>query len=312
MDVLDPSLFTTQDGDVILRAGSESPQEHDFRVHRVVLSLASRVFKDLFTTAQPDAGQEDTLPVVTITDSPESIDLLLRFIYPGSIPPIITDLARLSTLLTIADKYDVPSILPIAKGRLGDKEVLENDPFGVYVAARRWGFADEAKKAARKMTLAKIGTSPFSGDPQNLAKGDFFRLLWFMEKRGDEAKKAIRSFWVDTWTDDHDNGFFTCGKHNTDQTREFFERLGEAIIAKFDVDPALDRLGLVEALAYVSNPPPTGFCDEDEENPEGMLIRICCPLRPANVVSNLERLARRLENIRIKYLGEAMDGEVPI
>ena len=274
-----PDPFTTEDGDVILRAGSDDT----FRVHKIVLSLASPVFKDLFQTAQPDqadAGQEGLLPTIPITDPPESVDLLLRFIYPGVVPPTITDLTVLLALLTIADKYAVQTIPPIVKERLADKEVLKKDPFGVYIIAHRWGFVDGAKKAAREVTLVGITESPSSKDPQNLTGEDFFRLLWFMQKRGDEAKKVIRSYLV-SWRHDIDfeygYGEYTCGKHSGDRSREFFEALAERIVEEFDVNPCLDTRDVVMALTRAPDPP-LGFCENIGLDEAMEDFSIYCPL----------------------------------
>ena len=304
--------FTTQDGDVILRAGSDPDPKHDFRAHKVVLSLASRVFKNLFLTAQPDDSQGDLLPVITMTDSPESVDLFLRFIYPGFLPPTNIDPAKLSALLTIADKYDIPTISSIIKRRLADEEILTKDPFGVYVIARRWGFTDEAKGAARMVTLADIMDSPFSGDLKNPAKEDFFRLLWFMQKRGIEAKMAIQTSFTRRWVDDPELELFTC-KHANEEAREFFRGLAEKIIEEFDVNPCLGRREMIEALRRARDPPHTGFCDDDDElHPERREFQISCPLRPPNIVRALNQLASELEDICVRCLNEAMDGECPV
>ena len=85
-------------------------------------------------------------------------------------------------------------ISPIVKERLADEEVLEKDPFGVYIVAHRWSFADEAKGAVQRLTLTEIMESPSSKDPQNLDGEDLFRLFWFVQQRGDEAKRVIRAY----------------------------------------------------------------------------------------------------------------------
>ena len=307
-----PDPFTTRDGDVIIRASSNPDIKHDFRVHKVVLSLASRVFKDLFQTAQPDSGQEDPLPVISVTDSPNAMNLLLGFIYPGFVPPTITDLATLATLLTIADKYDIPTIPPIVRGRLADKGVLKGDPFGVYIIARRWGFTVEAKRAAREINLAKISESPFSEDPLNLVKEDFLRLLWFMQKRGEEAKDRIRALAAD-WVDNQDHGFLYCGEHSGDEARKYYYGLTEQIMKEFDRNPCLGRWDMVMASKRARDPPHDGFCDDDDElHPEREEFTIYCPLRPTNIIYQLDFLACSLEQICEKYLGKAMDGDLPI
>ena len=303
-----PDPFTTEDGDVILRAGPDDT----FRVHKIVLSLASPVFKNLFQIAQPDQpdGGREGLPTITITDPPESVDLLLRFIYPGVTPPIITDPTVLSTLLTIADKYNVQTISLVVKERLADEKVLKSDPFGVYITARRWGFGDEAKRAAREVTLTKIKGSPSSRDPQNLAGEDFFRLLWFMQNRGDEVKRVIRTDLV-SWDHDLDHEMLCCVEHNGFLAREYYQRLAEIVVRKFDANPCLSREDVVMALVVLPDPPRTGSCEDIDSRPEEAHFCVNCPLALSSVVSNLGGLTSRLESICEKYLSMALDGEFP-
>ena len=304
-----PDRFTTEDGDVVLRVGPDDT----FRVHKLVLSLVSPVFKDLFQSArpdQPDGGQEGFIPVIPIADSPETVDLLLRFIYPGVVPPTITDPTVLSALLAVADKYGVQTMSPIVKERLADEEVLEEDPFGVYIAARRWGFANEAKGAAQRLTLAEIMESPSSKDPQNLAGEDFFRLLWFMQKRGDKAKSTIRTSLI-KWNHDMDSGSITCDKHSGSEARRFYNALAEVIVKEFDVHPCLDGWKLVQALQSAPDPPDIGFCWDIDSWPGQEYCHTYCPLRLSHMISSLSILASELESISEKYLSEALDGNFP-
>ena len=307
--------FTTQDGDVILRAGPEPGSKHDFRVHKVVLSLASHVFKDLFLTAQPDGSQADPLPVVAITDSPESVDLFLRFIYPGVVPPANPNLANLVALLTIADKYDVQTIPPAVKGLLANEEVQMDDPFGVYIIARRWGFDNEAKRAAQRVTLAEIRESPFSKDPQSMIGEDFLRLLWFMEKRGEETRRTIRTSLISACEKqiDPEFGEVSC-RHTDEKAQEFFNGLAEEIIRRFDADPSsLDDGDLMAALWRAPDPPYTGFCKpEDEDYIRAMGVPpTYCPLRPQNIVSVLTSLVSILEGMSSKCWIKAMGEKFP-
>jgi len=305
-----PDPFTTDDGDVILRAGPEPGFKHDFRVHKIVLSLLSPIFKGLFQVAQPDGGPGEPLPIVPITDAPETVDLLLRFIYPGRVPPIIADPPTLSTLMTIADKYAIPTVSHAVKERLADKKILEKDPFGVYVVARRWGFLDEAKRAARGLTLVKVAKSPSSRDPQTTTSDDFLRLIWFMQKRGDEAKKAIRTGLVLPETDiDHD--IVVCGEHTNDDYQKFYERLAEVVVEEFDVDPRLDEGKLVRALMMAPDPPNVGSCDGYGRSGISDHFSICCPAQPSVIASRLSALATGLGSICEQYSSEAFDGEFP-
>jgi len=77
--------FNVPDGDIILRAQC-SLNNHDFRVHKLVLSLASPIFRDMFgiTQLRPDTLNVD-IEVIGMTDPPQGLDLVLRLIY--SFPP---------------------------------------------------------------------------------------------------------------------------------------------------------------------------------------------------------------------------------
>jgi len=283
-----PDPFTTEDGDAILRVAPDDI----FRVHKIVLSLASPVFKDLFQTAQPDQPDrgQNGLPTIPITDPPESVDLLLRFIYPGVVPPIITDPIKLSALLTIADKYGVQMILPIVEERLDDEVVLEEDPFGVYIVARRWGFTDVAKSAARRLTLHKVMASPSSKDPQSFTGDDFFRLVWFMQRRGENGKLMIRGEVL---------GYETYN-HSLEEV-EFFNQLIERILGEFEVDPWFDTERMVKVFVDGPSPPQLedAYGDEWSQRTESRITKTLC------------NLASRLDHDCWECLEKAMDGEFP-
>ena len=301
-----PDPFTVEGGDVILLVRPNDT----FRVHKIVLSLASSVFKDLFHHARPDqqdSGQEGPLPAIPITDSPESVDLILRFIYPGVVPPTITDLTVLSALLTIADKYGVQTIHPIVRERLAG-EVLNKDVFSVYILARRWGFADEAKGAARRLTFTKVNGSSSPKDLQGITGEDFYRLQWFMQKRREEAKKVIQAHMV-SWRDEVE--VVACDEHSGGAALRFYGALAEVIVGKFDADPRLDAGKLAMALQDAPDPPHTGFCKDIDSRPEQEDVILYCPLRPSTIVGFFGGLAWRLESICKQYLSRAFDGDLP-
>ena len=305
-----PDPFTTEDGDVVLRVGPDDT----FRVHKLVLSLASPVFNDLFQSAQPDTpdeGREGTPPTLSLTDAPEAVDLLLRFIYPGVVPPTITNLAVLSALLTIADKYNVSMVPPVVKERLAAKEMLEKDPLGVYIEACRWRFTDETKAAARRLTPFKIMDSPSLRNLHNLSEDDLFRLRWFIEKRGQEGKKVIREYAV--WNTDPVLGEIPCGHkvHSGTEAEKFYRKLAEEIADEFEFDPCLGTEQMNRILTSGPDPPSTGFCKDIDANPIQEAFTLYCPTRPSRIVESLDSLASRLEWCQERCLTKAFDGELP-
>lgn len=65
--------FDDLSADVVLR----SSDGIDFRVHRIVLSLASPFFKEMFTLPQPTSEPE--VPIIPMSESALLLDKALRF-----------------------------------------------------------------------------------------------------------------------------------------------------------------------------------------------------------------------------------------
>lgn len=89
-----------------------------FYVHKHILILASGAFKDMFADARPNTPSEDPLPenAVTLTESAEVIDALLRACYPA-IPPI-TGFDFALEVLVATRKYRMPAIQEQIESRL--------------------------------------------------------------------------------------------------------------------------------------------------------------------------------------------------
>ncbi|KAF7362657.1 BTB domain-containing protein [Mycena venus] len=129
--------------DVILR----SSDGIDFHVHRLVLSLASSVFKDMFAFPQPDS--DPVIPTVQVSESARILDLVLRFWYPGAEPTVVQTLDDLrETLEALIMKYDVKFVVPSAKKKL--REHLADDPVAVFSIACRLQWKDVALEAAKE------------------------------------------------------------------------------------------------------------------------------------------------------------------
>ena len=140
-------MFNWPDGDVILRSTHDTGSR-DFQVHKLVLSLASPVFRDTFKHPLPSSATSN-VDIVDVVGHPRAVELALRFIYPTSLPTI-DDLTLLSEALIFADKYDIeaarsrlrPSLLGFAK----------TESLRVYAIACRLGFEDEMKLASSYTT----------------------------------------------------------------------------------------------------------------------------------------------------------------
>jgi len=89
-----PYEFTADDADIILRASRcDAPAPRDFRVHKIILSIVSPVFKDMFDVPQPippASPAEATIPIINVDDTPEDLEVFLRVIYPFGLPTMPT------------------------------------------------------------------------------------------------------------------------------------------------------------------------------------------------------------------------------
>jgi len=142
--------FNAPDADIILRA--LGPPKRDFRVHKLVLSLASPVFKDMFSLPQPTSGESRKssaaeLEIVEVTDPTDALDVILRMVYPFAPPSFDGSLDTLVECLVIADKYDIQG----ARSRLRDvlARASSTQSLRVYAIASRFGFANLVDSASR-------------------------------------------------------------------------------------------------------------------------------------------------------------------
>jgi len=135
--------FNDPQADLILRTSDHV----DFRVHKIILSLASPVFKDIFSlpTATIDGDEiRDGLPVVTLSESSRALELALRFMYP--IPSPTVKLDDILILLEFSTKYDMK--LYDVTIKVGLYEAKAKDPVNVYAISLIFGLTDIAELAA--------------------------------------------------------------------------------------------------------------------------------------------------------------------
>jgi hypothetical protein len=74
-----PETFDLTDTNLIIR----SSDLVDFRVHKLVLAIASPFFKDLLSLPQPpDSESVSGLPVVRLSEDSELLNTLVSMLYP--------------------------------------------------------------------------------------------------------------------------------------------------------------------------------------------------------------------------------------
>jgi hypothetical protein len=291
------TFFTTDDGDVILRAGPEYPKQ-DFRVHKFILSLASPVFKDMFTFPQPPGQnhiEQPDIPIVDVPDPPKVLDAILRFIYPGVEPPKISALPILSALLSAADKYNMTSIYPVLRDIL--KTFLSDDPFGVYVVACRFGFPEEAKEAAKVSNAQSILSHGLEDEVRHISSIDVFRFARFVQEREYDGRSTIE----DSLSQWYLGGGTNC--NHWEDAQDFYSRLQKAVEDAFAFNPCVEHKDLLAILDRVPDPPPG--CAPLPKASEFYEETFNCPLQPMSIRCGLEVVAMALRKLNQTMLDKA-------
>ena len=183
--------FGPPDGDIILR--TQGTPTHDFRVHKLVLSLASPVFRDMFGIPQParDNVPRDDLEVVDVADPPQALDLVLRFVYPSP-PPNVDSLDLLVDGLVVTDKYSIGGAQ--AELRLRMAKFVKEDPLRVYAIASRFGFEEEADEASSLTTANGIylpGLTDLPEDLRNIPATAYHKLVRIHEAYREEIEDVV-------------------------------------------------------------------------------------------------------------------------
>jgi hypothetical protein len=190
-----PYEFTADDADIILRA-SRCDMPRDFRVHRIILSIASPVFKDMFSVPQPVSlapPEEATIPIIGVDDTPEDLEVFLRVIYPFGLPTMPT-LDAISRALVILDKYQVQGgSLQLLRSLLVSPEFLKSDPIGVYSLACGWGFKEEADLAAPYTSSLDVLDRICGEHVQRMTGTEYHRILVLGRERRSRSVNYIRS-----------------------------------------------------------------------------------------------------------------------
>ena len=178
-----PYNFDAPDSDTVLR----SSDGEELRVHRLILSLTSPVFRGMFNLPQ-SAEPSSQIPTVDIPESSDILKPFLQYLYPLS-PPKIPNLAMWAALYTIADKYGTEGVMDSLKDILIPR-FLEASPLRVYALASRWGFEEEAKIASTKTLTIDI-SKEIPREDAELMGGAACQQLYLLHLNRREAARAL-------------------------------------------------------------------------------------------------------------------------
>jgi len=182
------AIFRADDADVVIRAAGT----RDFRAHKLILSLVSPIFKDMFAVPQPPTGTPGTLPRVDVHDTAETWENTPRTIYhmPN---PVINDLNNLESLFLAAKKYEMRFVTDSYEKSFKNRRFIQQDPLHLYAIACACGLDDQAKFVARNAELLTVVRG--SQDLKGLTVAPYHRLVTFLAERDNELHPILERGW---------------------------------------------------------------------------------------------------------------------
>lgn len=217
--------FDALDADIVIR----SSDDYVFRLHRTILSVASIVFKDMFSAqaaapVDPASGNPnfqsadwyDGLPVVLLTEDRKTLDILFQLIYPIDNPPLTT-ISAILKVISLTDKFMIESLSDTIG--LALSRVAQDAPHVVWAIARKRGLQATATKALfltlQHPTLAPPITISSTDLDSCLTASDIRELQLWRNRCADAAvREVMGSGWVrdapDNLVNDESPGSCIC------------------------------------------------------------------------------------------------------
>ncbi|GLB41646.1 putative BTB/POZ domain containing protein [Lyophyllum shimeji] len=179
--------FDDPNADIILRSSDEVPT--DFRVYKLLLSLASPFFATAFTLPQPD--NDDGTPVMEMEEDKHTLELILGLCYPISVkePPPLSSLKDLLIVTRAVLKFEMSGIQNYVKGVLVQPRFIEAQPLRVFAIACHFGWAKEAGEAAR-CTLRQAADI-WVDELELISGATYHRLLRYRRKCAAAASRVV-------------------------------------------------------------------------------------------------------------------------
>ncbi|KAF8892200.1 hypothetical protein BD779DRAFT_1642922 [Infundibulicybe gibba] len=184
----DTYFSDTDDADIILH----SSDNVEFHTHRILLSLASPLFKDMFTLPQNPTMETDMEATQHIIPMSENSCVLRHFLtWCDPRTEFVCDKwADIPGVLKLADKYDVVSLRDTVKRMIMSSYWIRANPLGVYAIATEYQFDDLACRAARSSLKLFLGESLSVPEMGSISAIDFHDLLRYHHKCGKKAMGA--------------------------------------------------------------------------------------------------------------------------
>ncbi|KAI0794285.1 hypothetical protein C8Q74DRAFT_1247801 [Fomes fomentarius] len=174
-----------------------------FKVHKIILSLASDYFRELFSSQQqgplpivsavclqladllPERTELDGVPAYHLPESSGVLDPLFRLCYPVDDPPLET-LDEVRWTLGAAKKYQMREALKMMKRQL--LTFVATEPMRVYAIACQFGLEDVADQAASEV-LRQDAQNTYVKELEGIPAARYSR---FISKEAHDAPRSSR------------------------------------------------------------------------------------------------------------------------
>ncbi|EIW75055.1 hypothetical protein CONPUDRAFT_169490 [Coniophora puteana RWD-64-598 SS2] len=179
-----------------------------FGVHKFVLSLASLLLRRTFsasplsfTECDPSIvvkqAEDEGRDTVLISEESRIVEIVLRFIYPYA-SPCVEKVEDIQSALAMMDKLGMKDMMNRLRPALVQPSILEAEPLRIFCIAHRYGFQDEAKRAAYE-TLRHPIFLPFVPELAHISASAYHQLLAYHRNAGLAAAALTSDFsWFPT------------------------------------------------------------------------------------------------------------------
>ncbi|KAH8102596.1 hypothetical protein BXZ70DRAFT_1006505 [Cristinia sonorae] len=183
--------FSDEDTDIVL----SSQEGIHFRMHSIVLKLASGWFRTLFTLPQ-SSQSSSTCPaeVIPMNESADILEVLLSMICGKEIPVsrMQTSMDFIEDILQVVEKYDMPGAASIVRLSVS-LNLVKTHPVRVYALACRWGWLDIAKTASSHTLHMDLLAPENVSELRFVGSADLARLLLLHRVRRDQLRRELDS-----------------------------------------------------------------------------------------------------------------------
>ncbi|RPD73329.1 hypothetical protein L226DRAFT_446698, partial [Lentinus tigrinus ALCF2SS1-7] len=274
--------FDRNDADFMLR----SSDNVEFRVHRLILSMASFVFESMFSMPKPPTLPSDPpgIPEISIPEDSETLDLFLRICYP-LIDPEVQTLLLLRKVLTAGIKYDAPMVIHAMKRELRQPRFMDTQPLRAFAIACLCDLEEEAKIAAEISVVEGVVISKASSSPEvdEISAGAYYRLL-----RLNRTRAASTLTPLPVVTPSLSSPFTSLNHDGADivlHTKDSVDFFVHRVIVTFASPTFLSSLSKERTSEESENQRPVYLLAEDSHTTD-ILLRMCYPVDHPDIPSS--------------------------